>query len=212
MALVLMAVPFLLEDVSAADTKPVFGSNLSDTTATTGDSFDFGINVTDDYNVSSTYVEYWYGSGTATNSSMSRTGFNWTYQVTIPSDSTDTLYYRFHAVDNASQWAHYPSATTSVSQAVTDNDDPTFTDNSPATGTTGDTYSFDVAASDNVAVSGVSVTWSHGSLSGTNTALSDDGDGTWSLDITLDDSISSMTYTLTVTDSSSNSVTGSTQT
>ncbi|MEA3557918.1 MAG: PKD domain-containing protein [Candidatus Thermoplasmatota archaeon] len=310
LALVLMAVPLLLNDVSAADNKPVFGSNLSDSTATTGDAYDFEVNVTDDYTVSSVYVEYWFGSGSSTNTSMSLSGNNWTYQITIPTSSLDTLHYRFHANDNASQWVHYPSATTNVSQVVqdndvpvfsndvtpttgttgevihfqinctdntginsvilyywygsrspisvglghlapydyyhivwsnttddlhyyfwardnstnvatttnksitiTDNDDPTIdADNSPTAGTTGDSYTFDITASDNIAVTGVTVTWSHGALSGTNVALTDDLDGTYSLSIILDDSLSSMTYTITVVDAASNSVSGSLQT
>ncbi|MFW3145851.1 MAG: PKD domain-containing protein [Thermoplasmatota archaeon] len=213
LTLVLMAVPFLMDFASAADSAPVFGSDLSDSTATTGDAFDFEINVTDDYNVVGVSCEYWYGSGSSTNTSMSLTGLNWTLQITIPSGSTDTLYYRFHSYDNASQYTQYPSAVTNVSVAVTDNDDPTITaDNSPTAGTTGDTYTWDISASDNIGVNSATITYSHGTVSGTNVLMTDDLDGTYSYSITLDDSLSSLTYAVTVSDSAGNSVTQTQQT
>lgn len=206
LALLLMAVPFVLNDVSAADSIPVFGSNLSDTTATTGDAFDFEINVTDDYTVTGVHVLYWYGTGTATNASMSLSGNNWTYQITIPSGSLDSLHYQFHAYDNATQWASYPSATTNVTQAVTDNDDPTYTDNSASVGTTGDSYYFDLTASDNIALQYVNITYSHNTVTGNNVAMTNDGDGTFSYAITLDHSTANLVYGFYIEDTSGNSV------
>jgi hypothetical protein len=97
---------------------------------------------------------------------------------------------------------------------VTDNDNPSITlDNSPTAGTTGDAYIFDITPYDNIGVSTVTVTWAHGSLSGTNVLLTNDLDGTWSLSINLYGlSTSDMTYTITVTDTSSHTFTGSLKT
>ncbi|MFO8051860.1 MAG: PKD domain-containing protein, partial [Thermoplasmatota archaeon] len=187
---------------------PSLTADNSPATGTTGDTYAFDISATDNIGVNSVTVTWSHGSLSGSNVALNDDGDGtWSLDITLD-DSISSMTYTITVTDTSSNSVTGSTQTVTV----TDNDDPTFTDNSPGSGTTGDTYSFDVAASDNVAVSGVSVTWSHGSLSGTNTALSDDGDGTWSLDITLDDSISSMTYTLTVTDSSSNSVTGSTQT
>ena len=67
-------------------------------------------------------------------------------------------------------------------------------DISDPSGTTGDLYSFDISASDNIGVASVNVSWDHDLLGG-NLALSDDGDGTWSGSVVLDDSVSESSKT-----------------
>ena len=72
-------------------------------------------------------------------------------------------------------------------------------DNSPTTGTTGDPFIFDIWTSDIMEVGGVMISWSHGGEGGNNATV-DDGDGTWSLTVILDHSLSDMTYTIQVND------------
>ena len=97
LAVLSMSLVYFLPMAFAADSPPVFGSDTSDTTATTGDAFDFEINVTDDYTITNVYVDYWFGAGSHTNTTMSPSGYNYTYSIVIPSGSTDTLHYIFHA-------------------------------------------------------------------------------------------------------------------
>ena len=67
-----------------------------------------------------------------------------------------------------------------------------------------------VEATDNIGVDSVNISWEHGSLSD-NLALNDDGDGTWSGSITLDDSLNNLNYIIQVNDTSNNYVRSSQQ-
>ena len=98
---------------------PVFGIDNSNTVGTTGDALSFNISVTDNIGVNGVYVEYWFGTGTHTNVSMSGTG-PYTYSITVPYGSTDTLHYIIHSTDSAGNW----NETTQVNVTITDNDAP----------------------------------------------------------------------------------------
>ncbi|MCX6672142.1 MAG: PKD domain-containing protein, partial [Euryarchaeota archaeon] len=170
----------------------------------TGSSFTFNATITDNDQVTKATVEYWYGSGTHTNVSMTNIAGNyWVKTITI-ANTLNILHYFISAKDPANNWKSTPIKNI----AVIDNVNPTFTDNSPTHGTTGDSYTFDVTASDNVGVQSVKVTWTHANLDGINTSLNPDGDGTWSLTITLDNSLNAMIYRITVTDTFNNKIIG----
>ena len=113
-------------------------------------------------------MEYWFGAGTHTTTAMTGTG-PYTYQITIPSDSTSTLHYIFHAADDAANSA----STTQSDVTVTDDDDPVFgTDSSDSSATTGDSFDFGIAVTDNVDSSPVvSVEYWFGSGSHATTAM-----------------------------------------
>ena len=85
---------------------------------------------------------------------------------------------------------------------------PVFTDNSPTQGTTGDPFTFNITTSNTTKVSSINVTWTHGTLNGTNVSLTSRDNKTWNRTITLDNNLSNMTYTITVTDTSHNKTTG----
>jgi hypothetical protein len=85
---------------------------------------------------------------------------------------------------------------------------PAFTDNSPTQGTTGDPFTFNITTSNTTKVSSINVTWTHGTLGCTNISLNPGINKTWNLTITLDNNLSSMTYTIIVTDTSHNKTTG----
>ena len=94
-------------------------------TPTTGDSFTFSATATDNIGVSTVYVEYWYGTWTHTNISMTAGGGNtYTKQITVLSNTTQTLYYIISAKDAKPNWAN--TGTKNVGNVV-DNDAPGIT-------------------------------------------------------------------------------------
>ncbi len=75
-------------------------------------------------------------------------------------------------------------------------------DNSPAFGTTGDDYTFNISASDNDDVSMVTVKWEHG-LRGSNTSMSR-SDGFWTATVRMGDIVDPLNYTIFVRDTAEN--------
>ncbi len=139
---------------SASDTEPPVITDNSPSSATTGDSYTFSADVTDNVQVSSVRVEYWYGTGSHTNRSMSNTGGNtWEYTMTIESDSTETLHYIISASDGE-QWSN----TGQKDVSVRDNDAPVADAGSDITITQGERAQFDASKStDNIGI--VNYTW-----------------------------------------------------
>ena len=126
-------------------------------------------------------------------------GGSWALTVTLGHNIT-ALFYSIQINDTSGNFHRWAKRTI----PVLDNDLPHISgDNSPNSGTTGDGYTFDIAVFDNINVSSVNITWSHSDLHD-NDALTDDGDGTWSLTVILDDSLQKLIYSLQVNDSSSN--------
>ncbi len=147
---------------------PFFGSDCSNTSATTGDPFCFSIEVNDNYDVSEVCVEYWYGNGSHINASVSGLDV-YTLDINIASDSTDSLNYIFHAMDGSGNW----NQTSKVKLTVTDNDAPSMgLDNSGSTPTTGDPFSFSMKVTDNIGLNGVFVEYWYGNGSHNNASMS----------------------------------------
>ncbi|MEW5937603.1 MAG: NosD domain-containing protein [Candidatus Thermoplasmatota archaeon] len=98
--------------------------NITDASAaagTTGDSYTFRAVVTDNLNLSTVHVIYWFGTGAETNATMTRTtANNYEVGITIPLDSSDVLHYRIAAVDCAGNW----NSTGVKDVIISDNDDP----------------------------------------------------------------------------------------
>ena len=188
---------------------PVITDN-SPSTGTTGDSYTFNVSVTDNVDAAEelTVKVDWSHGGESGNESMTNVGGNYFEKtVTLDTDTISDMTYTIYANDT------YGNSYTTTQAAVTisDNDNPSLVvDNSDASGTTGDSYSFDITTSDNIDVGSVNISWLHGSLSD-NLALEDDGDGTWSGSITLDNSLNDLVYCVQVNDTSSNYVRGSQQ-
>jgi hypothetical protein len=128
--------------------KPRFGKDTTPTSGTTEDIHIFNISTTDNIDIGNVYVEYWFGTGPHTNVSMSGTG-PYTYQIKIPSNSTATLHYIFHAVDDSGNW----NQTAQKNVTVVDNDSPVFgNDTTPINGTTGESILFSIEVDDNIGV------------------------------------------------------------
>jgi PKD repeat protein len=170
----------------------------------TGDIFTFNATITDNGDVDVAFVYFWYDNGDVYVAPLSNINDDY-WEISIYIENTlDCLNYYFATSDISGNF----NSTDLKIIIILDNDNPIFTDNSPIQGTTGDSYTFDITGSDNIGVASVTVTWSHGQHSGTNVPLNNDGDGTWSLTITLDHNLSSMKYTIKVTDTSNNVNTG----
>ncbi len=186
---------------------PTLDHDDSPDAGTTGDAYTFNITVSDNIAVDSVNVTWTHG-GLGDDQSLTDDGDGtWSLTITLD-DSLGDLTYSIQVNDTSGNFVR--NATETIT--VTDNDLPTFdSDNSLDAGTTGDTYTFDITVSDNIAVDSVNVTWAHGGL-GNNDALVDDGDGTWSLTITLDDSLGDLTYSIQVNDTSGNFVRNATET
>ena len=177
---------------------------------TTGDSYTFNVSVTDNVDTAEelTVKVDWSHGSEGGNESMIHAGGNYFEKtITLDTNTISDMTYTIYANDTYGN----SDTTTQASISVSDNDNPLLVaDNSDGSGTTGDSFSFDVTVSDNVGVGGVNASWSHGSLSG-NLALSNDGDGTWSGSITLDDNLGNLVYKVQVNDTYSNYVRGSQQ-
>ena len=164
----------------------VFFDNSSDT-GTTGDAFQFIIGGLDDIDVDSVYINWSHG-GLLGNVSLSEDSGNWSGPAVLD-HSLQLLNYTVLVNDTHNNW----NVSDERSANVTDNDEPTLdSDDSPDTGTTGDNYVFDVTISDNIDVDKAYTNWTHGALSG-NDSMTDDGDGTWSLTIVLENELGEMT-------------------
>ncbi|MGM0404827.1 MAG: NosD domain-containing protein [Thermoplasmatota archaeon] len=189
------------------DQSPSLDEDNSPVNGTTGDLYTFNITASDDFEVGSVNVSWTHGSISGNVALTYDGNGTWSGSITLD-DSLSDMIYRVQVNDTSGNYVRGSKQTV----AVEDNDDPILeADNSPNTGTTGDEYTFDITASDNIEVESVNVTWSHGDLSG-KLALTDDGDGTWSGIITLDNSLDDLTYEIEVNDTSGNSVRGSEQT
>jgi hypothetical protein len=198
---------------------PTFVSDDSDTSATTGDTFDFSITMNDNVQIDYAYVEYWYGSGSHTQRTLSLSGAGYgtdqtgTATITTPSDSLATMYYFYHFRDiDMNYWTSGPSSTVTV--PVSDNDAPRITSSGPTTATTGDPYVFTVGFDDNIdgtAIASASVEWTYNydwDNSRTFALTYNSGTSVWestSFNVQAT-SIDPITFNITGTDSSSNVV------
>jgi len=170
----------LQKDVIIIDNdRPVFGTDVTSITGTTGDQLTFIISARDNIGVQDIIVEYWFGSGIHANISMFGTG-PYLLTISIPSNSTSTLHYRFHVNDSADNW----NKTTQKNVTITDDDRPIFgMDSTPSFGTTGESLTFLLFISDNIGVHTVAIEYWYGK--GTHENITMSGIGPYSLTISI---------------------------
>ena len=171
----------------------------SPTAGTTGDPFVFDIKASGILTFASINIT-WEHAYLRGNDAMNDDGdLTWSLTVILAHSLTNMVY---SIQVNDSFGGYFKLLPSSVT--VTDNDKPVIDqDNSANQGFTGDFFFFDVKVSDNILVAKVNVTWSHGQYGG-NVIMDNDWDGTWSLIIQLDHTVSVMIYSIQVTDSSGN--------
>ncbi len=72
----------------------------SDTYASTGETYNFNITVTDNIDITYVSLEYWFGNGTHENISMIGDK-DFSRSISIPINSVTSLKYFFYALDTA---------------------------------------------------------------------------------------------------------------
>jgi len=161
---------------------PFFGADSTPAIGTTGETFDFLIEVDDNIQVSAVLLEYWFGSGTHQNVSMSGSG-PYSLSIMVPGDSTDELRYLVHASDPSGNW----NQTMEAAVAIIDNDLPSYlNDASPSGGTTGDTFRFELTVTDNIGIQDVLVEYWFGEGKHLNSSMTGPSPYILVIDIPLD--------------------------
>jgi len=176
--------------------------------ATTGDPFSFNVSVSSSYDISVVSVEFWYGNtGAHSNLPASLEKGNvtrgtWLLNITIPSDSVDTLHYIVHISDGT-----FTTDTNMYNVSVWDNDPPLLADDMTlSTATTGDDLVFSVNATDNIELADVWVEyWFGDSPTHFNDSMSNPTDDLWNLTIALPpDSLETLHYRFYALDTTGN--------
>ncbi|MGA1793786.1 MAG: C1 family peptidase [Thermoplasmatota archaeon] len=178
---------------------PTFRADSSPTTGTTGEMVPLRIEVEDNIQVSAVHLEYWFGSGTHQNISMSGPS-PYTLSVRVPVDSTDELNYIVHACDNSGNW----NQTSLTTVLITDNDLPhSWSDSSMGEGTTGDIFRFELSVSDNIGIQAVYVEYWFGEGQHFNVSMT--GSSTFDLEILIaPDNLETLHYVFHAVDGAGN--------
>lgn len=154
--------------ISIIDNKlPIFGTDSTPMLATTGDPFRFNVSVTDNIEIASVWVEYWFGNQSSSNESLNGNG---PYYLTlqIPTNSTLTLYYIFHATDTSDNY----QSTLERPISVVDNDLPSFgIDDSPQLVNNNEILLFSIYITDNIEVANVTVEYWFGNSTHANSTM-----------------------------------------
>jgi hypothetical protein len=129
--------------------KPVFGTDFTPTSATTGEAVSISISIKDNIDVKISNVEYWFGNGSHVNSTMVSNNSVFSHTIQIPANSTDTLFYLIRSCDNEGNWAISPVS----SIMILDNDKPSLIEDLTSKNpTTGERFSFIVSMEDNIGI------------------------------------------------------------
>jgi len=159
----------ILKEITITDNEhPIFRTDNSDTIGTTGEMFNFSIDVSDNVGLTSVYVEYYFGNGSISNVSMIGVG-PYTYSIYVPKSSDDDLYYHFFSTDIADNM----NVTTPKKIQIHDNDAPIFEkDESDQYGIIGELLNFSIELSDNIGISEVYLEYWYGNGTKTNVSMS----------------------------------------
>lgn len=149
-------------DVSIHDNDDPIINDNTPTDAYTGDSFTFNAIVTDNIQVSTVLVEYWYGTGSHKSKSMNNVaGDHWENTITVK-DTLDKLHYIISANDISNNW----NDTDQKNVIVTDDDKPTISGviSSPLSQTVGGYVNIICNVKDNIEIDEVylSITYPSG--------------------------------------------------
>jgi hypothetical protein len=142
---------------------------------TTGDSFSFWANVSDNVAISEVRIHYTAGSPPYTDQNVtmvpmsvdSRGNGLYVYNVTTHDNTTDPFLYIYYARDTSNNVRIYAGQAN-----VRDNDKPEIVgDLSDSSGTTGDPFRFEIDVKDNVAIEECRVFWGYKGISPKNQTL-----------------------------------------
>jgi hypothetical protein len=176
--------------------------DTSDTSAAVGDNFTFEVDASDNIGIDEVHVVYWFGTGTPTNTTMTGSG-PYNLDITIPSDSLDSLHYYFTITDEAGNWL----VGIQVDISIPDNELPTVSNEaSDDSGEDGEAFTFQIDASDNVGISQVRVAYWFGDDESQKQFITLSAtDGTYSGSFTPEQS-GTMNYYFEVTDDGGNTI------
>lgn len=153
---------------------PIFIKDKTFGNPTTGDSYEFSVEVTDNIEVSNVRVEYWFGTESHNNESMIKDTDDedeWHLAISVPHTSKN-LYYFYYMNDSFSNW----NFTSQKEVKVLDNDKPTFkNESSPIRATTGESIMIEIEVSDNIGVFNLTLEYWFGSGNHNTVPLTVDG-------------------------------------
>lgn len=200
-----MNVTLTIHDLEA----PVFGSDLTPVGGTTGEPFQFQVEVADGLGLEEVTVEYWWGEQvTLTQRSLSPGPTGWSVTVNLADDWAGDLNYQFTARDLVGNEALSASF---VGQVV-DGQAPGISDDvSDTVAFTGDLFQFMVNITDNVGVASTEVSfWFDDGVVNTSLMLPHQGVGTdsYQLNLTLPLNATTLSYRFLVRDLVDNLRTG----
>lgn len=189
--------------------QPSFETDNTSTKGTTGETFTFSQDVTDsESGLEYVQVEYWYGSGSHTTVAMNEdSGDTYTKEITLPSDSLDTLHYFFKAGDNV---GNSEITTNTKDVTISDNDSPSVeVITKDTTATAGKAKTIEADVEDNIEVDAVDIYYrNHGgswSSKAMSSASGDNQSGTWEVDIDAQQSTTGkMNYYVVADDTAEN--------
>jgi len=166
----------------------------------TGDSFTFNASVYDNFFVSTVWVEYWYGTGSHTNFSMSNMAGDFWIKTIIIKDTLDNMHYIISSNDTSNNWNNTDVKDVSIS----DNDYPVILDNTPSNAVAGNPFTFNATVTDNIQISNVWVEFWYDAGEHTNESMTNTVDDTWEKTITIDQNSEILHYVISAVDSSDN--------
>ena len=193
------------------ETPPVVPAEIYDETEgtpTTGDSFAFEANATDDVSVADVRLVLMFectdGNTAETNTSMgAQGGAAYRTDVIVPSNALEARY-SFAAVDSAGNW----NRTGMFALGVADNDVPVASGGTTGTPTTGGNFILNGTVADNIAVSSARAIFSFQTAGGnttlSNASMASDGTGRHSLEISVPDDALSLRYSIGAVDGAGN--------
>jgi len=163
--------------------KPSLDEDLTDAQASTGDPFKFKIKASDNFGIADVHINWTQGNDSF-NETLQFVDDAWERAITVPNHDARDLRYRIYIKDAAGNvWI-----SNQETRDVTDDEDPSLVDDlSPRRGYTGDDYTFNIQANDNVDVDSVIIDWAHGDVGGSLELNRSRAESSWAGDIVLDE-------------------------
>ena len=173
------------------DSPPTFVDDLSTQNATTGDVFDFSLNVTDNICNIGAWASYSFDDLTFHNISLIYSGDDiWANTTVLLQNATNLTYY-FSVLDAGGNWRRFQGSHITV----IDNDKPLLIrDNSVNFATTGDPYEIVANITDNIGIDFVRIIYTFDGIHYHNESLFDSGTGKWNRTLDIPSWAAFITY------------------
>jgi hypothetical protein len=184
------------------DDDPVLNRDLSGKTGTTGDTFAFKINITDNIDISDVHVEFKKPDGMNIQRELDLDGEYWSYSMVLDDDEIGTVEYRFRITDTSNN-----TLETELEEfTILDDEAPELEDTSDTRCNTSATFTISARVDDNIGVSRVMAEWwvEGWNIHRNETMISSD-DGIWEIVIpSPSDELDERNYIIHAVDGSGN--------